>query len=194
MDVLVSHNQTLLGKSIANVTAWNNFTEDETQIQNFADSLRASYANLVAEFLHPAWSLDNLTISFLDDDHVSYSIVVPFTSGPLVGTVGSDNLATQTALLISTSFIGPKPNRGRVYFAGLSESSLNSSQWTFSVAAEFRDMVLGWADGINVGSNTVFLRIMRRPSAVFPSYVSSPVTGAVVRSFPATQRRRRLGS
>lgn len=192
-DAIISMNQTLLGQSVANVTAWSNVTEDEDELQDFADNLRFSWTGLVDELVQE-WSLDNLSISFISFDQITYSVTVDFTAGPLSGTNTGDALPPTNAMLVSTIYVGPRPNRGRVYFCGLPESAQSDGIWNVGTHVQFRNMVENWANGINADQNVYFLRILRRPNPPeFPIYVSNPVSNASIRSAVATQRRRRVG-
>lgn len=192
MDAIVTLNQTILGEDVANVLCFGNLTQDPTDLQAFADALRASYATYVVGELSTDWSLDDLTIAFFSGAQITYSVNVPFTSGPLVGTETISAMPTTNALLASTSYVGPKPNAGRIYFVGLCENSHSDSEWDQPTRAAFKSLVESFITGLNYGPGDAELRILRRPSAVFASYVSNPVETVTMRRVVATQRRRRL--
>ena len=193
-DAIISINQTVLGESIANVVCFSNITEIEADLQSFADSIRDTFETHVEDQFSDQWTLDDITVSFIDADSVTYSVTVPFTQGALAGLEQSQVLSTTTCLLVSTQFIGPAPNRGRIYFGGLTENSNVDSAWGAGTLFAFRDLVENWRDGIPIGAGLAFLRILRRPSTVHPIYISSPVTNVVTRLRPANQRRRRIGN
>lgn len=191
-DAIVSMNQTVLNQEVKNILCFSNVTEDADELQDFADAIRDSWVSVI-DNLHTSWSLENLTISFLDATSVTYSVDVDFTAGPLGGTNANDPTPTTNSLLIATSYVGPRPNRGRVYFCGLTEVDTNDGLWVTGVAVEFRNLVQEWADGVAVTGNTYFLRILRRPNPPeWDTYTSNPVTGTSLKSVPATQRRRRI--
>ena len=131
-------------------------------------------------------------ISFIAGDQISYSVQVGYTGGPIVGTSNDQGLPTTNALLITLNYVGPRPNRGRVYFGGLPEGSQVDSQWSPSTVNAFENLVQDWVNGIGPSGQLAFLRIFRRPSDVFPTYTSNPVDLVSFSLTPATQRRRRL--
>ena len=193
-DALVTMNQTILGKEVKNVLCFNNITEIASDLQDFADNIRSSWEFYVQAFMSDDWVLENITVSFLSTDTVDYSVDVNFTDGTLTGIEQSDVLPTTNALLVSTQYVGVAPNRGRIYFGGLTENNQSDSAWGAGGLFAFRDLVEFWRDGVSIGSGTAFLRILRRPSDVFPSYVSNPVDNVITRLRPATVRGRRLGT
>jgi len=191
-DATIVFNQTWNNQQIRNVTVWDNVRDPEPDIQELADNLRGTWALGVGALMENNWTLDSITVINNDSDPV-FSIVVPFTAGPLQGTNEDGPPATQTSLLVSTQFQGPPPNRGRIYFGGIAKSSLDlSGLWNAAVADNFGDMVQLWAEGISTATNEFFLRIARRGETGLIA-VSSPVTTAIARLNPATQRRRRRG-
>lgn len=192
-DATIVFNQTYLNQQIRNVTVWNNFRDPEPDLQELADALRGGYTAGAQAQLSLQWSLDSITFVFNDTAPV-WSLEVPFTAGPLVGTNNGGDLMTQAALLVRTVHVGPPPNRGRVYFGGIPATALdNAGQWTAAVASTFEDMVQVWANGITTDSNQFFLRIASRDAAGIIT-ASSAVTIAEGIENPATQRRRRIGS
>lgn len=192
-DAFITLNQTIDGKVAANVLAFSNIQEDVVSLTAVADAIRASFAIHAEDHMVFAWSLDSITVAFIDGDHISYSIDVPFTNGALFGANASDMLPSQISLLISTGFIGAKPNRGRIYFMGLGENNTTDNVWNASLVTAFELLVEGWRDGLAAAPDTVFLRIMSRPTPERPSYLSSPVETVTGRARIATQRRRRRG-
>lgn len=189
-DAIISLNQTLYGVSAANVVCFNNFEEDETFLQDFADKIRASFAFYATQHMQQFWTLDNITVSFLLSDSVDYSVEVGFTAGALAGELTADGLPGQNALLISTSYVGSRPNRGRIYFMGLTENDTANGGVDSQIVQDFEDMVTDWKTGITVEQSSVFLRILRRPSAVFPTYISNSVSLVSGNPSIRTQRRR----
>lgn len=192
-DVTVVLNQTLNGQQVRNVTVWNNFREPEPDVQEFADAIRAGFLSNVASRMVNSWTLDSIDVIYNDQPPV-YSINVPFTLGPLVGTSADRSLANQTALLVSTQYQGAPPNRGRIYFAGCSNLQLeDEGLWQAGTLNAFQLMVEAWKDGITTTDNAFFLRIARRDAQGIIT-VSSGVSTCIARPVPATQRSRRIGS
>lgn len=175
-DAIVSMNQKILGKLMTNIVCFNNMEEEADFLTDFADKIRDSWDFSMQSHMSDEWSLDDLTVSFLLNDTVDYSVTVPFTAGPLVGASNGEVLPTQSALLCSMHHIGSAPNRGRIYFGGYVETAQSNSIWSLGARGDAIEMVNGWKDGITVLQSSVFLRILRRPSGVFPSYVSNPVS------------------
>lgn len=191
-DALVSMNQLILGEPIANVLGFSNVTEDITELQDFADNLRGDWSQHLSSHQSQQWSLENITVSFIDGDHISFSITVDFTAGPLAGDQTQQVLPTTNCLLVSLQYVGPRPNRGRVYFGGFTETEQADSAWISAVLFAARDLVEDYRNGVGIGPSQAFLRIVRRPGPNFPVYVTSPVSEVITRLRPATQRRRRL--
>lgn len=192
-DTIVVANQTLFGEYCANVFCFSNIVQDIPSFQTFADNFRASWAAGFAGAQTNQWTLESLTFQVIDVDSVVYSIELSFTSGPLVGGQAAEALANQTSLLVSTLYVGAKPNRGRTYLLGLTETSLVNGLFSASVVASAEALVQDFVDGTDDGNGLCFMRILRRPSNVFPAYVSSPISSVIGRNNPATQRSRRRG-
>lgn len=191
-DATIVFNQTYLGQQVKNVTVWSNVTTDPVELQSFADSIRNSWSTQIGTLNSNDWSLDDLTVIYNAVAPV-FSTQVGFTAGPLQGGGTADAAVSQVALLVSTSFFGPPPNRGRVYFAGLTNGQLtDGGLWNSAAVDAFRGLVESWADGVPAGENIYFLRIARRsPEGLLVT--SSPVQSVRSRFIPATQRRRRIG-
>ena len=191
-DVIVTSNQTLFGKDVKNVLCFGNLFDDPIALQNFADNFRQSYVDNFVSFIANDWFLNSLTFSFIDTTNVLYSVEYDFTDGFLQGTSNADNLTSQSCLLVSTQRQNTKPNRGRVYLAGVSDSQLVAGLWLQAALDAAEDLVQSWVDGVSVGGSDANLRILRRPSAVFPTFVSNSIDSVIPRRSPATQRNRRL--
>jgi len=189
-DVIVFANQSFNGDPFGNALCFNNFQEDETFLQSWADDFRATWDFHVKDQLSNLWILHDISVSFLLVDSVDYSVTVSFTDGELVGTDVSDGYAPNAPLLVSTSYVGSRPNRGRIYFSGLTEASINNGIYNTGTRDKFEDMVDGWKDGLVLPPDTTFMRILRRPSNVFTSYISNPIS-LVGSTGPARNQRRR---
>lgn len=156
----------------------------------------------VADFFETAWdtNLKSLMFQFFEIYGVSIqrvdiadepSIVVPV--GPTAGTVTSDALPVQIALVVNFRSFTQRPNYARKFLAGWGEAASNGALpgSTQIAAAE------AWADdllAVNViGSTSVDYRTARYSGS--PSLVTStnPLTTRQISPFWGTQRRRRQG-
>jgi len=191
MDVTVTLNQRLLGQVVNNVLVFANLSPDPIVLQSFADSMRASLASGIVASMTNQWSIDNITYTFNESLPI-YSLTYDFTLGLLTGGSSTDPLPTTVAMLVSTSFAGPPPNRGRVYLAGFTEGAVTGGIFTVAAYGTAEALVADWADGLAYTGGTAFLRIARRNNDGTIA-ISSPVTSVIGRQIPATQRRRRIG-
>lgn len=179
---------------IKNVTYWQLPDNQTATLQGFADNLRGTYVvpDVIAS-LHTSWSLQSLTVRQMDGGG-AFSQLITFGLGALSGTAIEHLLPTQDALLISTGFLGPKPNRGRIYFGGLTEAANEAGGVTnATVRGLFRQMVEIWRDGVATGAGNAFLRIARPDFLNNTWTLNNPVESVIARGFWATQRRRRFG-
>ena len=192
-DALVTLNQTWQGEIIANVLGFNNVDEDADWLQDFADEIRTHWASYLSNAVSAEHTLENITVAFIDGDHIAYSIDVDFTGGPLDGTDASDVTASQNCVLVSLGYVGPRPNRGRVYFGGWTEGDMLNGVWTGDALGGPVNFMQAMQSGVGPGGSLAFLRIMGRPNDDRPNYVSNPVDSITVGGRVATQRRRRLG-
>lgn len=194
-DATIVWNQSLRGETIQNVTVFSNLPTDEAGRQSFADVARLTWisSGVLNRFIAD-WSLDSITFVY-NDQLPSFSITVPFTDGPLDGDAPVGGTINQACLLVSTQLIAQPPNRGRIYFGGLSEAGIGASGfWGQAYIDDFKDLVEQWVAGITYsqGQNTAFLRIARR-SPQGELLVTNPIDTVIARRNPAVQRRRRLG-
>lgn len=191
-DVTVVLRQTYQAQQVRNVLVFNNFREPEPDIQEFADAIRMGFDTTVKQYLSTAWRLDSIDVVYNDTAPV-YTINVPFTAGALTGTSANLPTANQSSLLVSTVYAGQPPNRGRIYFAGVTGEQMTAGGlWVSAPGLAFQTMVTAWLNGITTDTNQMFLRIARRDVAGLID-ISSPVTSCQYRGIPATQRRRRIG-
>lgn len=191
MDVTVVANQTFLGQIVQNVMVFGNLTTDPTDLQEFADNYRAYWSSLVAPLQNVNWRMDNLTFIFNESLPI-WSTTLDFSLGVLQGGSANDPLPTQVSLLVSTKYVGIPPNRGRVYFAGLTEGSVTNGIFNVGAYGQCEALVQQWIDGVDLPVGNAFLRIARRnPNGTIA--VTSPAQIAIGRDIPAIQRRRRIG-
>lgn len=182
--------QRLLGEAIYNITYWELPADDSVTLQEFADGIRASYVTHVEPYLSNDWSIEGITVRQMDGAG-AFSFPQPFTSGTLVGGSASNNLPLFNALLVSTGYIGPRPNRGRVYFGGVTEGSNDTdATWLGPDLQAFVDLVTAWKDGISTTAGSAFLRIVRPDFTLNSWTLSSPIDTVIGRTNAATMRSR----
>lgn len=181
------------GQDVLNVTNWQFAQYSDAYIQSFVDSLRSS---LVANWQTEATSSITFTgvQTRLFDGLGPYTVDKDPTLGPLQGADAVQALPTQVALLVSTLYSGPRPNRGRIYFGGLGENHQVDSQWEATVLASYEALVTQWANGLTVTGGNAFLRIARVDFANNVWLADSPVETIIARPRPATIRNRRLAA
>lgn len=191
-DGQIVFNMRWQGQEVRNVMTWSPIPDDLGDMQTLADNIRLTYAvNIGVASMTNSWQLYSLTFVFNDSAPV-FSIEIPFTLGPLVGTHTGDPAPSQIALLATLKAIGAPPNRGRIYFSGLAEAQLVGGLWNTATTDLFFDLVDTWANGVNNGTGESFLRIGRKDaSGILVS--SNPVDSIILQPIPATQRRRRRG-
>jgi hypothetical protein len=189
----VRFDQLLDTEVIYNVTNWEFPGNTLAMKQQFADVIRNLYAVNLASALTNQWSMQSMTFRQMDGGG-AFTEIIDFTSGELVGTSAANMLPTQTALLVSLGYLGPRPNRGRIYFAGLTEDSNNGSGEVLSSTRDtFAGVVEAMADGITLTGGAAFLRIARPDYSTNTWTLNNPVETVIGRTFWATQRRRRKG-
>lgn len=186
--------QVLGSETVKNVTYWQLPDNQATTLQTFADNLRGTYLTpAVQSLLHTSWVLNSLTVRQMDGAG-AFSQLITFGLGPLTGGHVGNPMPTQMALLVSTGFLGSKPNRGRIYFAGLTEESNNAAGTVLSGTADtFQTMVEVWRDGVATGAGNAFLRIARPNFTLNNWTLNNPVESVIARVIWAGQRRRRVG-
>ena len=162
-DALVALNQTWQGEIAANVLGFSNVQEDSDWLQDFADEIATHWSTYMENVLSAAHTLNDISVSFIEDDHISYSVDVPFTGGPITGTDAADVTASQNALLTSLHYIGARPNRGRIYFCGFTEGDMTDGTWGSLALAGARNFTEAMQSGAGQPGELAFLRIIGRP-------------------------------
>jgi hypothetical protein len=187
-------NQTLASQTVYNVTYWDLPGETELELEAFADALRASFASGgIAAPMSNLWSLNSIQARLMEGDG-PFSQLVGFTSGAFAGVNAVAPLPLQSALLISLSALAPRPNRGRIYFAGLTEDANTTSAQVLSTTRDiFEALVTEWAAGLTTSEGDAFLRIVRPNFTTNVWTLFNPVDFVVSSQEWATQRRRRRG-
>ena len=177
-----------------NVTYWQLPDNQSATLQTFADNLRGTFVtpDLVG-WLATSWTLLSITARQMDGGG-AFSQLVTFGLGPLVGGAVGQQLPTQLALLVSTGFLGPKPNRGRIYFGGLVEdANSGTGQPVLDARDDFQTAVEVWRDGVATGAGNAFLRIARPDFLANDWILNNPVESVIARNIWGGQRRRRIG-
>lgn len=190
----VTHNQTLGNQVQNNVTYWQLPDNLAATLQGFVDGLRARYDVEIKALCSTGWTFSGCTLRQMDGGG-AFSQEIPFSSGDLDGTDAAARLPYQSALLVSTTVLAAKPNRGRIYFGGLTEASNNSSgQVEATTLDNFVRLVEDMRDGIATGAGNAFLRIARPNFALNDWTLDNPVETVIARTNWASQRRRRPGT
>jgi hypothetical protein len=193
-DVQVVLNQTLNGQQVRNVLHFfYSGAIDADGRQDIADYIRSS---IVASQHHQScvedWSLDSVSIR--DATTTGPYALVPFTGGPLVGTAVGSETISQVAMLVTLINSGlTPPTRGRIYLAGVQFANLvDGGTWPNSQLDRAETLANSWISDTTGDSETISLRIAsRNPDGT--ANVLNVVDNIIVRSNPATQRRRRIG-
>jgi len=190
---LVTANQLIDGNLIANVFAFDNIPETQSDVDLFAATFAADWTTHVAGGMSTQWELPSIDVSVLDSTSVLYTLSHTYGANKPVGVQTEDLIPPQAALLVSTSHNGAAPNRGRTYFAGFTEASIVANgRWSGSLQTSCRDLINDLVTGVEWGSSTSHLVIMRRPSATFPAYVANTIDGVKSVGSAATIRGRRF--
>jgi len=191
MDATVIVNQTWQNQSVKNVLVFNNILNDPVDLQSFADEFRDIWATTFIDRQAVTYSLNSLTFQFNEVAPI-FSVEVGFTLGQLSGTSNQDELPATDCLLVSTKYVGPAPNKGRIYLAGLTELATGGGLFLPTTLNDAQALVEKLRDGVSHNSGDSFLRIARRtPDGLIDS--TSPVQIVIAQPVPATMRSRRLG-
>lgn len=193
-DLQVVLNQTLNGQQIRNVLHFfYTGPNDADGRQDVADFIRSSWvASDFDDSQINNWSLDSCSIR--DANSTGPYGLVSFTGGPLVGKVTTDEAFSQVAMLATLINNGlTPPTRGRIYFGGVNNAGLLSGGlWSNTGLDRCEALVGSWLSGLTGDAETLSLRIAsRNPDGT--ADVLNVVDNVLVRSNPATQRRRRIG-
>ncbi len=189
-NVQVVLNQNQLGVPILNIMNWQTPDATTQTLQELVDGIRDAFATHVIDSYHNAWSMTSATVRVFDGAP-PFTTEFPFTAGVLNGISVSQALPRQSALLVSLAQVGPRPNRGRQFYGGLSEGAWDSSSWNPVTQQDFVDMWSGFIAGIATTNGTCFPRIARVDHANNVWELDNPVETAVVRPYASTQKGRR---
>jgi len=189
-DGILGLEQTLFGQYMLNVLVFSNFPDTLEAMQETADQLRIEWNASIGNLQSNQWTLNSLLFT-VNPGPSQFSTRVAFGSGPLSGGSSGDPLPNQVSLLVSTSALTSRPNRGRIYLPGLTEPDCVAGLFNSTVRNAAESLFNDWATvGLDNTFSTMFLRIARR-SVTGAISVSNPVDNVLARPVPAVQRRRR---
>lgn len=178
-------------KVVQNVLVMSNLPVDAITRQEFADNFRTALGlHIPLASLTTEYSIIGITFKY-NASFPSFSVFTGFTAGDFVGTA-SGPATTQSAVLVSTSYAGPKPNRGRTYFGGNIKANLDATgRWTAATRDSRVDFITALRDGIlwNGGAQVSQLRIARLNAQGTITF-SNPVESVRGTTIPRTQKRR----
>lgn len=184
-----------LGQETRNVLRYVTNAAADSNMQEIVDAIRDAFDTL-APLLTDECNIYGADVYDLDVPRPRVSVPFSFTSGPVVGSDVGISLPTQIAMVVRTLGSNPvKPNRGRLYLAGMSKDSLkgDTGLWqdaaltTASTGMEQLRSIAG------SGGETAELQVMRLAADGTVS-VSNPIASVQAVSVPGTQRKRRIGS
>lgn len=162
-------------------------TDDVAQAWFAAYDIGASFAGPLA--LHSAnVTMDNVQVTPLDG--VSPTDTIPrATATP--GLAGTPMAAANAALVVTweTGFRGIR-NRGRSFFAGLPNASLETGagRWSSALITDANDAFSNFLDNLANGDPSLQLTVVSQRSEFAPSH--NAITSFIVRQGVGTQRRR----
>lgn len=189
-NVQVTIRQTYFSKFVANVTNWQFPNTTATTYQEFADALRASYVTNVVADMSNNWDLDDIDLRIFDGNP-PFTTRQSFTSGKLTGTNTNHFLPRQVALLVRLVYTQGRPNRGRVFFPGLTEAPSDEGSWDTLTLGRYVTLVNAWKNGLSTTAGSCFLRIARPNFVTNVWTLDNPVESAQGVSPAATIRNRR---
>lgn len=177
--------QQLLTRPVANVLWFEQDNVGEGGLQSTADQIGDAYAAFAAAGMTADLELIDTLVRVWNGGSPFSQVVQP-AAFPTTGGLAVSSLPANVALLVSTSHTGPRPNRGRVYLAGLAEASWDGDSWDATItglAEAFADALLAVTDA---------QWVIARPNAAANTAIANGVTDAVVRGYAGSQRGRRF--
>lgn len=185
-------NQTWLGQQIRNTIHYGGGDAILANGVQIADAIRDAYVNSgVLDRLSTSWSVRSVSMQDVQGNP-GVTVEFPFTGGDLTGNSQNESITTQVAAIIRWLAYTARPNRGRIYQAGLQEGSMANSRIR---SGTVNDLLNFGQELLDLPANTglaMALVIARYNAGV---YVGSNIVEAVqVPDVPGVIRRRRLGS
>jgi len=186
----ITLNQQQDGVDMANVLHYETgSTVTGSDIQALVDEIRGVYVTHLSTELTDDWSLVSAAVRQVDINDQP-TILYNFTAGVLVGSQTADPAPRNVAILLSKVANTPRPNRGRMYMVGFSDSQTQGS-------AVLPASLPSWQNFANAmidieAPEGVFWNLVIVRWGLLNSAISAwnPVQNFVARSTLATQRRR----
>jgi hypothetical protein len=192
----LTHKMRWLGQEVRNIFYYET-TVGNPSTSEFQDMVDEIRADLVAELiasLSPDWAFYALAYRIVSSAGLLSFDIFP-TAGEIVGTSGSDDLATQIAMLVSVKGTTTKPNRARTYLAGFVEAVVIDS--LFNAASQLAaEVFIDLQSDLNAGGTNPLVRMAAQwNSSHTQVIVTNNISGDASKAsqVPATQRRRRIG-
>jgi hypothetical protein len=191
---MVTANQAFRNQEVKNVFYYQTTAAlDDDQKQEVVDTMRNWWATLDGAIdLVNDYELLSATIRYMTLPDYPGEVWVP-TSGTFTGSTATPGIANQIALLISFKANTPKPRRARTYLTGFANTAITDAGfWTSShitAAGVFGNASLS----IAVTGDTLQRVAVQLDPDDGSVALANDLTTVLVRSNPATQRRRRIG-
>ncbi len=118
-----------------------------------------------------------------------------FTLGSAVGSLATQSVPTQIALLVSNKGTTTKPNRARTYLAGFTQADINNGLFDANARGN-GEAFIDLQSNLNAAGTNPLSRVAAQWNTGHTMVIATnDISGAAsVASFiPATQRRRRIG-
>lgn len=192
----VVHKQRFHLQEVRNIYYYETITGNPStsEWQDICDEIRSEYDSELKASLVTDWEFYGIDYRQVDTSGLPSFSVTP-TSGVLAGTLGSDSVATQIALLVSVKANVTAPNHCRTYLAGWGEVSMTDSLWGPGSQAAAESFV-DYQSVLNAAGTNELQRVSARWNTAHDAVTAyNNVAGApaVASEVPATQRRRRIG-
>ena len=189
-NLLTVAKQTFLGQQVRNTFYWSGADATLANAQALVDAIRVSWTSIQAAHLSDTWQLDSFDV--FNKDVASLPGQEYFmTSGVLLGGSSNDPLPTQLALLLAFKASTVVPNSNRKYLAGFMETHTTDGLFVVgavNAASAFGNSLLSM--GVTLSKDIALSAVTLAVDGTVSD--SNPLSQAIGRSIPATQRRRRM--
>lgn len=183
-NVQVTLNQTLYSEDMFNVMNWQTPDTSSNTLQSLANGIAATIQARILDSLATDWALNSISMRVFDGAPPFTTEFLPST-GILNGTGLTSALPPTNALLVALSYTGPRPNRGRQYYGGLTEGAWDGQVWNPVTLTDMEDMWSDFITGVTTASGLCFPRIARVDYVANTWTLDSPVEQAIARSKPS---------
>lgn len=171
-------------KEICNVLWFNQDNTSEGGIQNTVDQLGAAWVAELQPLLSTQWEGTSMLVRVFNGGG-AFSVPYVPASWPIVGAVNAADLPRNVALTLSFGADAPRPNRGRMFTGGFTESGWSDGVWE----ATYLDAIDDFAILLNEFEDTTWC--IARPNYVANTAIFNPVTTWTTPTKPGSQRNRR---